>query len=964
MATFKFRGIIFLILITTLTFLISSQKSYADTLQVTSNITPQEMVQQVLIGGGVQTSNITFTGANVSRGKFWGGPGNIGVTDGLILTSGNATYAIGPNNVGNKSQSNNQPGDPDLTAIAGVNTNDACVLEFDFVPQSSTVSFNYVFGSEEYHEFVFSYNDAFGFFISGPGITGPYSNNSKNIALIPLTNIPVTINNVNCGTTGHCDSTTCHHCQFFVSNTQNFTQYDAFTTVLTAWATVIPCETYHIKLAIGDGSDFAYDSGVFLEAGSFTSLGVNTTIDYTHEQSADFAIEGCNNATVQFTLSDLPDEDFWLPLTITGSATNGVDYVEIPDSIFFPQGYSQEQIQIIPIEDHIPEWIENVNLIYNSSVCSINLDTVSIQIRDYKKLTITTTPDTTINCATTANIGVLDLGGFGPYSLIWSTGDTSDFITVSPLITTTYYITVIALCDSTATDSITVHVNGPSSNAGIDQSIPYGTNTILEGSASQGSGDYTYYWEPSDLVDDPTSPTPTTNLLESTTVFTLTVTDQAGGCQDADEVIVHITGGPLAANPIATPNVICNGDFSTLIAYPSGGSEDYSYSWTSNPPGFTSDLPEPVVYPTDTTTYYLTLDDGYHTVSGNTTVNVLPLPVPNAGLDDTIPNGISTQLFGSASLGSGNYSYHWEPAISLVNPVAQNPMTKNLYSTTLFRLTVTDNETGCVGDGEDQVKVVVTGGPLTVSAEATKPLICYGDTTQLIALGTGGYEGHYKYYWSTIPPSSWSDSTTSEPYVSPLNNTTYKVTIKDGYNIYESTVDVQVSPLPVVNLGGDTLVCPYDSVTISAGNPGMSYYWFNGSQAQSVKVGTTGIGFDQKKVWVRVENEHGCYGYDSINVIFDFAKCTGIDENSDNVKVMIFPNPTSGIFKIVVQGMENKTELQLTDMQGQIIMDLKDQTPVNRIYEKMIDLSAHPRGIYLLKLVNQQNVIVKKLILK
>jgi hypothetical protein len=153
-------------------------------------------------------------------------------------------------------------GDPDLQVFSGGETFDACVLEFDFVPYYSYVWFQFVFGSEEYPEFVGSvFNDAFGFFISGPGITGPYSNNSKNIALIPETEIPVSINNVNQDINS----------EYYVANESDFIQYDGFTTVFSAVSEVQPMNTYHIKLAIGDVLDYSFDSGVLLQASSFCS---------------------------------------------------------------------------------------------------------------------------------------------------------------------------------------------------------------------------------------------------------------------------------------------------------------------------------------------------------------------------------------------------------------------------------------------------------------------------------------------------------------------------------------------------------------------------------------------------------------------------------------------------------------------------------------------------------------------
>jgi len=930
----------------------------AQVLQVSSNITPEQMVQEILIGGGVVTSNITYTGNNISRGKFWGGPGNIGIEDGIILTSGAVTVAPGPNNSGSAGQNSNQPGDPDLNAISGVSTFDACVLEFDFIPQSTVVSFRYVFGSEEYHEYVYQFNDAFGFFISGPGIDGPYSNNSANIAIIPLTNIPVSINTVNCGNPYNC-ATSCTNCQYFVNNTQQFVQYDAFTKVLTAFANVIPCETYHIKLAIGDGVDHAYDSGVFLEANSFSSVGIANTINYTHPDF-EHAIEGCNNATILLQRSVQAEADYYMPLTISGSATNGVDYEEIPDSILFPTGYSQAWINVNTIPDAINEWNENIKIIYNSSLCGIDMDTITISLKEYQ-LSLNMSPDTTINCATEAYLAVRGINGYGPYKLLWSTGDTLPEITVSPLITTTYYVTCLALCDSVTTDSVTVYVNGPESNAGQDQSIPYGTFTTLQGSASQGSGDYTFSWEPSELLSDPSSPTPVTVNMEQTTQFTLTVTDLAGNCQDIDQMILFVTGGPLNVGPIANPNELCPGESSQINSYASGGSENYTFSWSSTPPGFSSDIPNPVVQPTQTTTYHVLVNDGYNMVNGSVTVEVFTPPVAEAGPNDTIWHGAYGYLYGSAVQGSGNYTWSWQPAEKLVNPYAQNPITVKLYETTLFRLTVTDNITGCVCAEEDLVTVVVNGGPLAVTADVTDSKICRGYVTQLHALPSGG-NPDYTFSWTSDPVGF--TSTEQDPFIYPISSTTYTVEVFDGFNYFTSPpVSVTVSSPPMVNLGSDLNVCPYDTIRLYANNPGMSYYWSNGSVEPSIVVGTTGIGFDLKTIWVRVENEDGCMNTDTIRIVFDFAECTGVDELQNKPEIFLFPNPTKGVVLVEWTGISGKVDLEVTDLQGNKILNQSVIAPPTGIYKGKIDLGGNPKGIYLLRLVGEETVLVEKIIL-
>jgi hypothetical protein len=162
-----------------------------------TNAQAVSLVENVFVGNCVTVSNVTFTGfANGATqgavGSFSNGnTTNLGLDDGIVLTSGRASIAAGPNNSGSASFNNPSTGDADLTAIIGVNTFDAAVLEFDFVPVSNTISFRYVFGSDEYSEYVNAgFNDVFGFFISGPGIAGPFSGGAENIALLPSTIIP------------------------------------------------------------------------------------------------------------------------------------------------------------------------------------------------------------------------------------------------------------------------------------------------------------------------------------------------------------------------------------------------------------------------------------------------------------------------------------------------------------------------------------------------------------------------------------------------------------------------------------------------------------------------------------------------------------------------------------------------------------------------------------------------------
>ncbi len=244
-------------------------------------MTPLQLVQQVLVGNGVTISNATFNGsaATISSnqvGSFTAAGAAItqlGFTGGIILASGTAVTAIGPNSSTGAGSTTGTGSDPDLYSLSSYTIYDKAVLEFDFVPISDTVRFRYVFGSEEFDTYCnSSYNDVFGFFISGPGISGPFSNNAQNIALMPGSSNYVTINNV-CNCSGGA-------CSWWNSGGIYY-QYNRLTHVLTAMCVVQPCQQYHIKLAVGDAGDGILDSGVFLEANSFSSNGLSFNTSYS-----------------------------------------------------------------------------------------------------------------------------------------------------------------------------------------------------------------------------------------------------------------------------------------------------------------------------------------------------------------------------------------------------------------------------------------------------------------------------------------------------------------------------------------------------------------------------------------------------------------------------------------------------------------------------------------------------------
>ncbi len=235
---------------------------------LSGTLTPDDLAN-ALVGVGVTVSNVTFTGADVAAGTFSGGTGIVGFDGGIVLSSGDIANVVGPNVFDNITADNGTAGDADLDALTGFTTFDAAVLEFDFVPDASQVSFQYVFSSDEYNEFVNSeFNDVFAFLVNG-----------TNCATIDAD--PVSINTINNGNPFGTDPRS--HPELYLNNDLGDgggaidTEMDGLTVVLTCESAVNQGLTNHMKLAIADASDGILDSNVFLQAGSLTTAEPLTT---------------------------------------------------------------------------------------------------------------------------------------------------------------------------------------------------------------------------------------------------------------------------------------------------------------------------------------------------------------------------------------------------------------------------------------------------------------------------------------------------------------------------------------------------------------------------------------------------------------------------------------------------------------------------------------------------------------
>lgn len=315
-------------------------------------------VISTLAGPGVQIFNVTTQSVPSSIAIFNDstGGGILGCASGVVLSSGDANFIIGPNITDSATAINGLPGDASLQTLipAGQQTFDATTLEFDFIPQGNVIKFQFVFGSEEYNEFVNApFNDVFGFFLNG-----------QNLALIPGSSTTISINNVN---GGNPFGTGASNPQFFRNNDPNDpgppsinTELDGVTVLFTIVAPVIPNQTNTLKLAIADVGDSLLDSDVMICANSLTAIKVSTYCPFR------YLCDGNGNFTGELTVVnnskfDLPGPLFVilnsLPPGVTlvnsaGTTPSGNPFLSIPGNVL-----PAESALKVPIVLHNPNGV-------------------------------------------------------------------------------------------------------------------------------------------------------------------------------------------------------------------------------------------------------------------------------------------------------------------------------------------------------------------------------------------------------------------------------------------------------------------------------------------------------------------------------------------------------------------------------------------------------------------------------
>lgn len=784
---------------------------------------------QRLVGEGVSIANVRFTGNALMAGYFKNAGGtSINIDSGIVLTTGRAktfpgTFSTERGLDGNGTSAANSfgnlasnewdlNGDASLANIIGLDSSnlfDACVLEFDFIPQGDSLRFRYVFSSEEYDPtFACSeYNDAFAFFISGPGITG-----TQNIALLPGSGLPVSIHNVNNVIEFGAPLCPANTAYYFDNTANNFFSHDGHTTVLTALSRVQPCQQYHLKLVISDVADDMYDSGVFLEAKSLTSNIVRfTNLTQTDQQNNSYLVEGCVTGFFEVKRPTVTALPLSVNLIYQGTAQNGIDIQTLPSVVTIPANDSVVRITVRALADNIPEGIETLK-VYALSLCgsTVALDSTVLQIRDFDTLGIT--PRSAVVCSR-ESVQLTATAGYGSYQ--WNnTPGLSQYTIANPLASpptdSVTYVCTAQIGSCFHRDSVFLRIK----RIQLQSVTPVNCRDSATGVISISNGGGAWIAPLQYAIGH--QPYQSSNAFTQLAVGTYWVKiKDATGCVDSMQVSVLQAYPDLVLDTVFTSPASCSGNADgTITIQGAGGNPAYGYSINNG-----SSYQSSTVFNVHAGTNQVLIRDqnGCKLQVANIQVPLDNTVTLQTGTDPIICEGSQTSLPAS----SNGTTFQWTPANTLNNATALNPDASPVVNT-MYYITAT---TG-ICTQRDSVQVIVRPAPLPDAGNRVE--VCYGGDTQLQGSGGTGFE------WT---PSRYLSSTqVANPVVSQPSNITYYLHVTDTYGCHSLKADsvfVFVQPPARLYAGEDTAVAmnqPLQLQAIDVNGLGFStYHWSPGT---------------------------------------------------------------------------------------------------------------------------------------
>lgn len=435
-------------------------------------------------------------------------------------------------------------------------------------------------------------------------------------------------------------------------------------------------------------------------------------------------------------------------------------------------------------------------------------------------------------------------------------------------------------------DSVAVVIVEPAplsaSLSSVDENCLGSCNGTVSAVPSGGTQPYSYQW------NAPGNPTVANVSGLCSGTYTVTVTD-ANNCIFIDSVAVSAPAPPVAT--VGADTSFCEGEGGGMImGSGSGGSgAPYFYTWSCNAPqcGLSCvNCPNPVVNPTDTTTYYLVITDqsGCQSVADSLVVGIIPKPIVDAGPDTSICGlpAPCTVLNPTVTQGSGAYGYTWIPGAGLNDSTIATPCARP-DTTTIYALVVLDSITGCTSDfttTDTLSTVLVEVSPTPIADAGPDQVICDGDSVQLQGIATGAGPD-YSYEWT--PAAGLSSDVVANPFAGPALTTVYSLVVEsNNCPSIADDVTVFVTEIPTVEAGQNRDICAGDSAFLDGSavvsnqvipDSIVAYQWFP----------TNGLSDStQADVWASPAQTQWYYLQ-----AFTAAGCT----NVDSVLVTINPSP-------------------------------------------------------------------------
>ena len=713
-------------------------------------LTPTEFIQTYLVGSGVAVSNGLFNGSaeplNSSArppqtldqvGSFiteGGAATELGIDGGILLSTGKVQNAI----VGGPSTSNNNGGgDPDLDILANTATHDKSILEFDFVPQTDMITFRYVFSSNEFDEYCNSYNDAFGLFLSGPGISGGlgFQNDAINIAILPDNSSYVNIFNICASDNGNQGYG--KYSWWNAVPKKNFS-LDRLTYVFTASYSVECGQTYHMKFAIADALDYSLDSDVFLEQNSFSSTSVTPNTTFSNPLTGQLLVPGCSDVNLFYSLVQPATNTVTVNLTIDPASTaTQADILPNPLPSHLTIAATQTSTAVINLQA-LPSASPSPpkTLIINASVtvcATSNTVSSTFTIKYNEPLSATCTP-VTVCSGGSASLTVNVSGGqplipSDEYLYLWSNGSTTQTITVNPPFGHhPYTCTVTDACGAAQTVTTYVDVGTTPGPAGpiTGQTVICTPVTGLVYSIPVITGAETYLWTlpPGVTITSGAGTNAiTVDIPTSAASGVINVKGHTTYCGDGTEATLSLTihPAPEPAGPISGSATLCQGPVPVEFSI-APLNFTARYDWTV-PPGVT------ILSGNNTNKITCLITPaaqsgeirvaGYNNDCGNGSASVMPLtvnPLPGAAGSITSVNGSEVcqrenGVAYSITPVPNAAAYEWSYTGSGITIVNNGPEALIDFSGTATPGYLTVNGTNSCGDGPVSSTFYITVKP-------------------------------------------------------------------------------------------------------------------------------------------------------------------------------------------------------------------------------------------------------------